>query len=91
VSEESYELVMPFVVVASKGGLYDDESYTAGWEACGFWCLLADVDPAVGLIEPPAAVRTDNVPQIDLIAMKFGWTMTTSEYGDGWSQVSFRR
>ena len=28
-----YELVMPFVVVTSAGGPYDDESYVAGFEA----------------------------------------------------------
>lgn len=90
--EIKYELVMPFVVVASKGGPYDDASFVAGWSC-------AEVDQALGAVSPWNAtfsrtVRTEVLPQLDLIAMKHGYQMTYDEdvdreRADGWSLVAF--
>ena len=40
----------------------------------------------------PPTVHTGNVPQLDLIAMREGWTMTAEDSGtEGWSNVEFTR
>lgn len=87
-----YELVMPFVVVTSKGGPYDDEAFAAGW-AC------AEIDQALKAVAPWNAtfartIRTTVVPQVDLIAMKHGYQLTYDEdadreRGDGWTLAAF--
>jgi len=89
-----YELVMPFVVVASKGGPYDDESFVAGWSC-------AVVDQALSAVAPWRAtfrrtIRTDVMPQVDLIAMKHEYALVhddpdaDAERGDGWAMVTLR-
>lgn len=80
--EDDGGLVMPFVMVASKGGPYDDSAYVAGYEAGRFDQLLADGARAVSQI-----VRTNNVPQIDLIAMRYGLVATAKDIGHGWSDI----
>ena len=88
-SEEDaeYDLVMPFVVVASKGGPYDDDAYVAGWEMGGLdealRCKPSSHD---------AMVRTGNAVQADLVAMKHGYVCTSEEYREApeWTIVSFR-
>jgi hypothetical protein len=87
-----FELVMPFVVVASKGGPYDDEAFVAGWSC-------AEIDQALNAVAPWRAtfqrtVRTEVVPQVDLIAMKHEYTLTHDdpdvdlERNDGWTMVT---
>jgi hypothetical protein len=68
------ELVMPFVVCASQGGPYDDDAFVAGFQAGSLYKTLAAIAAveATGVIEVP--VRTALLPQLDLIAMKFGFT-----------------
>jgi hypothetical protein len=31
--EQQYDLVMPFLNVVSRGGKYEDEPFTAGWQS----------------------------------------------------------
>lgn len=93
-SQPRYELVMPFVVVASAGGPYDDEAFVAGWSC-------AEVDQALTALAPwratfQRAVRAGVVPQVDLIAMKHGYRLVhddpaaDGERGDGWSMITLR-
>lgn len=70
--EPGYELVMPFVCVTSKGGPYDDESFTAGWQMGALYCLLDRVSPPVH----EDTIRTNCCEQADLIAMRYGYTAT---------------
>jgi hypothetical protein len=70
---------MPFVTVTSKGGPYDDESYTAGWE---MGALDRDLRLAALLgSDTSATIRSDNLPQAELIAMAHGY-LTTHEIDD---------
>lgn len=68
--EHGWELVMPFVVVRSEGGPYDDASFVAGWDAAVIDCFLVADRPA----ECTFDVREPLVPQVDLIAMKRGYS-----------------
>ena len=90
-------LIMPFVVVESKGGPYDDGAYVAG-------CELGDMMARMRFAKefrfdfPDQVVHRENVPQIDLIAMRYGIVMTELDWGPEvdeataaeWAWVSFR-
>lgn len=90
--EVEYELVMPFVVVTSKGGPYDDEAFVAGWSC-------AEINQAIEAVAPwngtfVRAIRTTVLPQVDLIAMKHGYQLTYDEdedreRDDGWTLAVF--
>jgi len=75
------QLVMPFVVCQSKGGPYDDESFTVGWHA-------ARIDTALqwgelfGADQFTFTVRSPLLPQLDLIGMRYHYTMTTLPWPD---------
>jgi hypothetical protein len=71
--DDGYGLVMPFVSVASRGGPHDDDSYVAGYE-CGQWSERMRAYACFGLGPAKAVmpVRTENVPQLDLLAMRWG-------------------
>lgn len=68
--EVNLDLVMPFVTVVSKGGPHDDDSYVAGY-AMG----LLDAKLSDGGHQEPLAVRDDCLPQVDLLAMRYGYTV----------------
>lgn len=81
-----YGLLMPFTVVASKGGPYDDAAYCAGYE-------MGQLDAALsaGPRLHQVTIRTANVPQADLVAMRRGYTAQAdapSECGT-WTWVVF--
>lgn len=87
------ELVMPFVVCRSRGGPYDDDSLVAGYQ-------LARVDTALELLnvvngnEFRTTVRTALAAQLDLVAMRHGFTLYIEDVGGvfaGWSYATFRR
>ena len=63
-----YDLVFPFVAVTSEGGPYDDQAYCAGYE-------MGQLDAALAQhpTEHAAVVRTENLAQADLIAMRHGY------------------
>lgn len=87
-SGAEYEMVMPFVTVTSKGGPHDDEPYTAGWEMGG---LYARMEFTVVHYPFTLTIRSESVPQADLIAMKFGYRMTAvqSEEVPEWTVALF--
>jgi len=88
-----WEPLLPFVVVTSKDGPYDDQAYAAGWEAAQIWNTVFSLQHVRGTALLNQCVRTANLPQIDLIAMQFGWKMKSqlSEASDEWSLVVFTR
>ncbi len=85
-----YGLVMPFVVTRDVGGPYAADAFVAGWEAGVIDMLLPIVRPH-GLtvsryVHPPL------VPQLDLVAMRHGYTLTTEpwdEHPDEWTLATF--
>lgn len=86
--ESGYDLVMPFVNVASKGGPYDDSAYCAGW-------AMGVLDTRLGELKPVShteTVRTADREQVDLIAMKNGYAV---QFGDSeldeWTFAEFAR
>lgn len=85
--EGSWELVMPFVVCASQGGPYDDEAFVAGIRLQQLWHRLEVGDPDV-LSE---YVPPELVPQLDLLAMHLGYTLTAEPHNEDWALVAFRR
>lgn len=90
--EVGFGIVMPFVVVTSKGGPYDDAAYVAGYEA---GVLQTRFDSAEVLLTTTITCEmpfhTENIPQLDLIAMRNGWTVESEDAGDGWTYCTFRR
>jgi hypothetical protein len=62
----------PIVVGRERGGPYDDQAYLAGMEAgAASFMLRAAVWRQT---EPyPMSVDVENVPQVDLIAMQYGY------------------
>lgn len=85
-------LLVPFVVCASKDGPFDDEAFAAGF-ACGeihqTLAAAASLGRVTSLRFP--TVRAALLPQLDLIAMHHGFTMTgeIDEEFPQWAQVSF--
>lgn len=91
---DDHELVLPFVVVKSNGGQFDDEPWVAGFE-CGRYDALMNFSVEHGVIANLLAestpVHTANLPQLDLLAMHHGLTMKqmTIEETPEWSWVCF--
>ena len=85
--DTGFELVMPFKVVKSAGGPYDDESFVAGYRLGQLDNVLADRS----LEEHVLSIEPDAVPQADLIAMRHGYSCTVTEYDVQWSTARFIR
>ncbi len=81
---QEYGLVMPFVVTEDQGGPYKEKAYVAGWR-------VGSLDTRLELQSPPTwegYVNPPDVPQIDLVAMRHGYTMVTEAYDDEWTHVT---
>lgn len=88
---DEYDLVMPFVVCQSKGGLYDDEAYVAGWEAGKLDLMLEMKCPTDGgTFRPDWPIHDGNRDQFDLIAMRHGCVAEFEDAGEGWSYMTIR-
>jgi hypothetical protein len=79
-------LVMPFVVVASRGGRWDDEAYCAGYEMGTLNAALAQ-RPARLLM----TLQDGNQDQADLVAMRHGYRCTVAGHDDQWVHMQFVR
>lgn len=95
-NDPGFDLEMPFVVTASHGGPYDDDAYTAGWEA-GHIDTLLQLARDLGLGLPELTVHRANLPQIDLIAMRYGISVTERHFDnlpddvrDQWAHLVLR-
>ena len=87
-SDHEYGLVMPFVVCASQGGPYNDDAYVAGYETGALDAKLHYERPDLLQV----TVHTDNVPQLDLVAMRHGYDVdSTTTVRDGWTIIELRR
>lgn len=89
--DDDYQIQMPFVVAESNGGPLDDLAYVAGWEAAA---LANQLQMLKGNFAATVStmVHTVNMPQIDLIAMTFGFSIvgtTEVEAPDGDSTMTW--
>lgn len=88
--EAEYDLVMPFVLCASQGGPYDDAAFVAG-ATCGALMEELRVCQAIAAIPKERYVDEALMPQVDLIAMRHGFSLEPGELDEasGWRIVSF--
>jgi hypothetical protein len=86
-----YSLLMPFVACASEGGPYDDDSFVAGFHAGALDRSLAVIE-ATGGTGMRATVNAALRPQLDLIAMRYGFYLeVTKSSTDPWIYVEFHK
>lgn len=93
--DEGYEIVLPFVVVASQGGRFDDASFVAGFHTGQVMAMagaLASLEGSpVGSIE--ATVPAELLHQLDLVAMHHGLEYSWRRCSDApeWAHIEMRR
>lgn len=102
-SDAEYGLVMPFVVCASNGGPYEDDSFVAGFalglldQKLSGMVEVARIAQAhgqdlVGRVQQhEVTVRTASLPQVDLIAMRYGLAVTVGAGDEEWTFVQLHR
>lgn len=87
-TEAEFGLVMPFVVCASQGGPYDDAAFVAGYELGHLAARLESGRHHFLRV----TLHTASMPQVDLLAMKCGYTMRYQVMPqDEWSDVEFTK
>ena len=85
-----YGLVMPFVACQSQGGAFDDAAFVSGYR-------LGEVNATLEHAKPERHVlwaHPNDVAQLDLIAMRQGYTLTTEawdEHPDEWVEAVLLR
>lgn len=88
--DHGFSLVMPFVICATQGGPFDDDAFAAG-------CQCGVIDTEASTIgtgrKKTWTVPTTIVPQLDLIAMRYGCLMVKQENEEfpEWVDIEFRR
>lgn len=90
-TEGQYSLVMPFVVVTSNGGPYDDAAFAAGWNM-GRLDIELELCAKMGAVPRSLYLATQLAPQVDLLAMKHGFTVLArpwDEHPDEWTRFDF--
>lgn len=89
--EEHFSLVMPFVLTKSEGGPFDDESFVMG---CVVGGLITEID-ALPLCATGYAryVQAAVLPQMDLVAMKYGFVMSSEPWSEDayWAWMTLTR
>jgi hypothetical protein len=91
--EEEYGLIIPFVAVQSKGGPYEDASFTAGFSCGSIDATLRHakaMNVAMEIRFP--FVYAELSQQLDLIAMNHGFvTQMFPTEDEHWAVATFRR
>jgi hypothetical protein len=83
--ESEYGLIMPFVVCQSNGGPYEDRPFVAGVRIGVLIQRMTNGEPEISSYEYPAML-----PQIDLLAMHYGYQLESEpweEHPDEWVYV----
>lgn len=95
-NEGEFGLVMPFVS-CQPNGPHDPTSYVQGWDISNLDFVLEMLSflKKYSLVEATVSryVAPESVPQIDLVAMRHGFTMTTvpwDEHPDEWVLVTLQ-
>lgn len=89
--EQHYELSLPFVVVKSVGGPFDDEAFVAGYNVARVVMQLAVLKPLGGICKDSTFhyVNPAIIPQLDLVAMREGCMMGQGLEENGFVPVWF--
>lgn len=97
-AEGEFGLVMPFVACESNGGHYQDHAFVAAYSAANLDETLRHLAHLTtnGLTAATVEryVPPQLVPQLDLIAMRHGFTLTTEpwdEHPDEWTKATFTK
>lgn len=80
---EEFELSVPFVAVISNGGPYDDEAFASGFICGMIWGDLG-IGDAYSRFVPNSLLS-----QVDLIAMRHGYSVILTDSEDDWTLVDF--
>lgn len=83
-------LLLPLVVCASQGGRYDDEAFGAGVECGRIYAELGQCE-SIGAHPRPRYLPAGILTQVELIAMRYGYSVTTDKTAGGWVRASFER
>jgi hypothetical protein len=78
---------IPFVNLASRGGIYDDKSFVAGYE-------MGILDMSLAITENVVIdliIHKENEKQADLIAMRHSWLMVVLERDGGYIYCQFTK
>lgn len=77
---------MPFTLVKSEGGPYDDDSFAAGFTTG----RLFSMSKQALVIQSPHTVHRELLPQLDLVAMHHELVTVVEEIGDeAWVTIAF--
>lgn len=87
-NEAESSLVMPFVLTVSNGGPYEDAPYVAGWNM-GVLETEMHIGKTLGMLPRMRYLSPVDAPQIDLLAMRFGFEVKTTEYSEEWTLYTF--
>lgn len=84
----THDLFVPFTVVESQGGPFDDASFTAGVQIGVLYTTLGD--PTT---ESPyrTTIYVALCHQADLLAMGNGWESKVVGVNDVWAMIEFHR
>ncbi len=82
-----FEMVMPFLPVASRGGPFEDQAFVAGYQAGRLDAQLEHERPPEVLVLVDERLRE----QADLIAMGRGYTLEAQGAGEGWVRLRLTR
>lgn len=91
-TQQHMSLVVPFVACRSQGGPYDDEGFAAGFQAGEIHRALLMAAPAHAAQVRFPMVRSNLLPQLDLLAMHAGFTIVANasdERFPDWADVTF--
>jgi hypothetical protein len=88
IREDCGDSMMPLVLCHSRGGPYDDESFSSGWRLGAIGAVLAGPEISA-LCE---SIRAHERVQADLLAMAYGYSMRVDPSTDpDWLSVTFTR
>lgn len=93
--DPEYEMIMPLVVCKTNGGPYDDLSFVVGMRYAEIVLALQTL-PVFGVIECVTMVENGLVPQLDLLAMHYGWSLETTPcetegVDETWTEAKFTK
>lgn len=89
--ETTFGLEMPFIICASQQGPYADEPFAAGW-TCGELYTELAACRQLGARPHGRYVPPEILPQVDLIAMKHGFTVhrDAERNTPAWAYIEFQ-
>lgn len=95
-----FETVIPLVICQREGGELDDDAFIAGWTCGAIDLMLEMASQVLGVALRVAEIRIPvpyvTIPQLDLIAMKHGYTVLQqidleTEDDEEWVYIRFEK